>query len=198
MDLRVADCINKDTFANADWKDGAGPILFVLDSKCFPGGVPLSYLKGVLDTLIGEPNEDGDKEGLLAASVEPGEEGSVALLLDGHNQTVAGQMNREAQRRMKANNTIFCRRGGLITYRLLYHNREFHSEHPLAMKHSQGHVHSKLADPLETMLIVKPKATLVNNRERRFLDLPGDSRRLGFCSLKLGWLHYFACKCCSS
>ncbi|CAE7239929.1 unnamed protein product [Symbiodinium microadriaticum] len=168
--------------ASSEW--GEGPLLFVADSKCYgPGGMSLAFQKMLYDGLVGNPKSE---EATTAYCLK---KHSVAVLLDGTNQVVSGQINRECQKRLKANSE-FCRKQGVITYRLLYHGREFaiEHEHPLSRRSIRGGVHAKLPDPLETLFVLKGKTTTIPTRERLYLDLPGDSRSLGFSSLLRGYI----------
>ena len=177
VDVRVWNADFDWAEASSEWGDGA--ILFVADSKSFgSSGMSLSFQKMLYDGLICNPKSEETTNYL--------KQGSVAILLDGSNQAVSGQINRECQRRLKHHSAEFCRKQGLIIYRLLYHGREFHTEHPLALRRNHGGVHSKLPDPLESLYLLKGKNTSVPARERLYLDLPGDSRRLGFASLLPG------------
>ena len=177
---------NSGSSVKIDWETssmewGEGPFLFVADSKSWgPSGIPLPFQKMIYDGLLCDPKADDEN---LKSYLS---ENSVAIFLDGCNQTVSQQINRECQRRMKQHSAKFCRKQGMIVYRLLYHGREFHSNHPLSLRCNRGAVHSKLSDPLESLYLLKGKATTVATRERLYLDLPGDSRRLGFGSLLLG------------
>lgn len=160
---------------------GNGEVLYVLDSKCYvcklgdrthsPTTMPVAQLRHVLTNLFGDV---GTKRAANPGSLKPGD---LVLLFDGRsNHTLMPEL----QKYTKSNPIL--RQRAIIPMRLVYHNREFGTNGHLAPRCERA-VHSRLPDPLETMYVVLHKSTVLQNRQRKYLDTPGDIRNRACANL---------------
>ena len=154
---------------------GDNEVLYVMDSKCYVSKVgdrtnsqtatiPVAQLRHVLTNLFGDV---GAKRAADPGSLKSGD---LVLFFDGRSNAT---LMPELQKYTKSNPIL--RQRAIIPMRLVYHNREFSSNGHLAPRCEKA-VHSRLPDPLETMYVVLHKSTVLQNRQRRYLDTPGDIR----------------------
>lgn len=170
------------------------PVLFVVDCKCaavakadasmsehFRVPVPRNLLREVLQLVLGDPvkEERGSEDMLL-------QKHDVLLVLAGHARATEDHVKKELGKLLKKQSVV-CPRRGVVEVRLLYHQREFSMSGVYRPKRVQDGVHNALPDPLENLFIVKSRETTLNNRERKFLDLPGEAKSRGVGNLILGF-----------
>lgn len=189
VDLKVAGSTSVQAFVDTVKECGVLPSegrIFILDGKCLTVnskgvscGLPLQMLRAVFQLLFStsdaEPGIFGEKD--------------MLLVFDGHNSKVDTQIKRELAKLLKSHPSI-CRRKGVVTMRLMSHNREFRSpDHVLGPQRKRAgglQIHASLPDPLENLTIVRCRSMPLPCRERKFLDLPGDSSCRGIANLQLG------------
>ena len=153
----------------------------VLDGKHFGEGhasqMPMPTLRCFISSLLAA-NADAKAAEFLT-------NGTIFLLSDGRNSRTNVDMKKELKKGIKPLTGI-CNRKGIIELRTVFHMREFTGNG--TFERSREILHSQLAEPLENRLIVKTKAMTLPVRERRFIDLPGDSSSRCLANVPLGSL----------
>ncbi|CAE7401912.1 unnamed protein product [Symbiodinium sp. CCMP2592] len=162
----VADCLQEAVKAILG---APGDKLVVLDGKHFGEGhasqMPTHTMRCFISSLL-TPSADPKVAEYLA-------NGTLFLLSDGRNARTNLEMKKELKRGIKPLTGV-CNRKGLIELRAVFHMREFGGNGAFVQR-ARKILHSQLAEPLENWLIVKTKAMTLPVRERRYIDLPGDS-----------------------
>ena len=88
----------------------------------------------------------------------------IGVFLDGRSPVNQKQMTTELCRCMKPHSSVFPKLGGgLITVRLLYHGREFEASGRFSLARRTC-LTQTAPDPLETMLVMQPKAYTIAQR----------------------------------
>ena len=172
-----------------------GPKLYIMDCKCgavaraeastpehFRVPVPRNVLREFLQMVLGDPTKD-DRESTMLLQKD-----DILIILAGHARSNEDNVKKELSKLLK-NQKLICPRRGVLEVRLLYHNREFSASANGAWKPKKVRdgVHNSLPDPLENLLIVSAKETTIPNRERKYLDLPGECKSRGVGNLNLGY-----------
>ena len=160
----------------------SGDKLVVLDGKHFGEGhasqMPMHTLRCFISSLL---TASGDPK-----AAEFLRNGTIFLLSDGRNLRTNQDMKKELKKGIKPLTGI-CNRKGIIELRTVFHMREYTGS-GTCVQRSRKILHSQLAEPLENWLIVKPKAMTLPVRERKFIDLPGDSSSRCLANVPLGSL----------
>ena len=170
------------------------PMVFIMDAKCsamakpgspmhqhFNVAMPKAHFRFCLQAVLGDPSlEERSGEQMWF------QKGDTLLIFTGHcrandiniRKEIAKELNEKKQ-------SIISKRRGVVEMRLLYHNREFSATGGLRQQRVRDEVHNALPDPLENLLCITAKDSVLPNRERKYLDIPGDSRARGIANLIL-------------
>ena len=163
-------------------------ILYILDVKgicagrlCEKAVAPASnfsmaQVRQILAYVFGDPQRRANQPGVLKA-------GDVALFLEGRSVRAAVALTKELQKYTKSNPSL--RQRAVAIVRLMYHNREFSANGSLAYRCERSGIHARLPEPLENLHCILHKGTTLQNRSRRFLDVPGDTRSRGIANLSM-------------
>ncbi|CAE7470477.1 unnamed protein product [Symbiodinium sp. CCMP2592] len=150
-----------------------GKVMYMMDAKNFGAckaesvAMPLSMLRQILDFVFHA------EKGVFRPC-------DMFMFFPGNSTKSFQILKKELIARLKPFPHV-CHRRGVGYIRMLYTNREFSmAEHPLGKTRVRGF----LPDPLETVLMAFGKGGKVATRQRRFLDLPGDSRATGIAGLR--------------
>ncbi|CAE7198202.1 unnamed protein product [Symbiodinium sp. CCMP2456] len=166
-----------------DALQGQGPWMILLDGMNFGSpspkcsGVPGHLLRAAVSKVM---ELDADNE-IRALGGD-----SLFMISDGRNGQCDRLIRSEIKKKAKAAQNV-CTRKACVNFRLMFHLRELSASGHLGLR-SKKKMHSQLGKPLENLRIVKGKQTIMPVKERKFLDLPGDSSTRGLSNLPLVYL----------